>query len=108
MAKSPKNKRKKLRKTVLKLPDLEHSKSAMLSSLASASSQRSYDHAIREFIEWYCYLSDLGESLGDHALTEIRRFQMAEKPPSTDNSTPFTKLESSEARNSATVAISSG
>jgi hypothetical protein len=44
----------------------------------------------------------------DHALTEIRRFQMADKPPSTDNSTPFTKLESSEARNSATVAISSG
>src|SRR3984893_11168597 len=36
------------------------------------------------------------------------RFQMAERPPSTDNSTPFTKLESSEARNSATVAISSG
>jgi hypothetical protein len=30
---------------------------------------------------------------------------MAEKPPSTNNSTPFTKLESSEARNSATVAI---
>ena len=36
------------------------------------------------------YLSDLGESIGDHALAEIRRFQMAEKPPSTDNSTPFT------------------
>src|SRR5690348_15822451 len=35
-------------------------------------------------------------------------FQMAEKPPSTDNSTPFTKLESSEARNSAAAAISSG
>src|ERR1700688_2347161 len=33
---------------------------------------------------------------------------MAEKPPSTDNSTPFTKLESSEGRNNATVAISSG
>ncbi len=32
---------------------------------------------------------------------------MAEKPPSTNNSTPFTKLESSEARNSATVAICS-
>lgn len=41
-------------KTVLKLPDLEHSKSAVLNSLTSASSQRSYDHAIREFIEWYC------------------------------------------------------
>jgi len=36
------------------------------------------------------YLSDLGECLGDHALTEIRRFQMAEKPPSTAKSTPFT------------------
>ena len=54
MAKSSKTKRKKLPKTVLKLPDLEQSKSAVLSSLASASSQRSYDHAIREFIEWYC------------------------------------------------------
>jgi len=54
MAKSPKTKRKKPPKTVLKLPDLEQSKSAVLSSLASVSSQRSYDHAIREFIEWYC------------------------------------------------------
>src|SRR3546814_19844415 len=36
------------------------------------------------------------------------RIQMAEKPPSTANSTPFTKLESSEARNSAAAAISSG
>jgi site-specific recombinase XerD len=54
MAKSPKTKRKKPPKTVLKLPDLEQSKSAELSSLASASSQRSYNHAIREFIEWYC------------------------------------------------------
>jgi hypothetical protein len=41
-------------KTVLKLPDLEQSKSAVLSSLTSRSSQRSYDHAIREFINWYC------------------------------------------------------
>jgi integrase len=36
------------------LPDLEHSKSAVLNSLLSVGSQRSYDHAIREFIEWYC------------------------------------------------------
>jgi ferritin len=54
MAKAPKTKRKKLPKTVLKLPDLEQSKSAVLNSLASASSQRSYDHAIQDFIEWYC------------------------------------------------------
>ena len=46
------NKKRKLSpKTVLKLPDLEQSKTAVLNSLTSHSSQRSYDHAIREFIE---------------------------------------------------------
>ena len=49
-----KNKRKRSPKTVLKLPDLEQSKSAVLDSLTSPSSQRSYEHAIREFIDWYC------------------------------------------------------
>ena len=53
MAKS-KTKRKRAPKSVLKLPDLEQSKSAVLNSLTSPSSQRTYDHAIREFIEWYC------------------------------------------------------
>src|SRR5436309_14079250 len=54
MARTPKSKRKRVPKTILKLPDLEQSKSAVLNSLPSPSSQRSYDHAIREFIEWYC------------------------------------------------------
>ena len=49
-----KSRRKRTPKTVLKLPDLEQSKSAVLNSLTSASSKRSYEHAIREFIEWYC------------------------------------------------------
>jgi hypothetical protein len=53
MAKITKSKRKQTSKTVLKLPDLEQSKLAMLNSLTSPSSQRSYDHAIREFIDWY-------------------------------------------------------
>src|ERR1700737_3590453 len=53
MAKS-KMKRKRAPKSVLRLPDLEQSKSAVLNSLTSPSSQRTYDHAIREFIEWYC------------------------------------------------------
>jgi site-specific recombinase XerD len=49
------NKKSKLTpKTILKLPDLEQSKSAVLNSLTSRSSQRSYDHAIREFTDWYC------------------------------------------------------
>jgi site-specific recombinase XerC len=47
-------KTKRTPKAVLKLPDLEQSKSAVLNSLTSPGSQRSYDHAIREFIEWYC------------------------------------------------------
>jgi hypothetical protein len=47
-------KNKRNPKSVLKLPDLEQSKSAVLDSLTSESSQRSYDHAIREFIDWYC------------------------------------------------------
>lgn len=54
MAKPQKAKKRKTPKTVLKLPDLEQSKSAVLNSLSSSSSQRSYDHAIREFTEWYC------------------------------------------------------
>src|SRR5205814_5588322 len=53
MAKS-KMKRKRAPKSILKLPDLEQSHSAVLNSLTSPSSQRSYDHAIREFIDWYC------------------------------------------------------
>ena len=49
-----KSKRKRVPKTVLKLPDLEQSKSAVLNSLTSTSSKRSYDYTIREFIDWYC------------------------------------------------------
>src|ERR1700675_4805716 len=41
-------------KTILRLPDLEQSKNAVLNSLAAASSQDSYGHAIDEFIGWYC------------------------------------------------------
>jgi hypothetical protein len=53
MAKS-KQKRERVPKHVLKLPDLEHSKSAVLNSLRSPNSQRTNGQAIREFIEWYC------------------------------------------------------
>jgi integrase len=50
----PKPRRKKAPKRVLALPDLEQSKAAVLNSLTSASGQRTYDHAIREFVAWYC------------------------------------------------------
>ena len=53
----PKSKapRKKQPKRVLALPDLEQAKMAVLNSLTSASGQRTYDHAIREFVAWYCW-----------------------------------------------------
>ena len=41
-------------KAVLKLPDLDQAKSAVLNSLSSPDAQRGYRHAIDEFIEWYC------------------------------------------------------
>src|SRR6201993_4431709 len=54
MAKYASAKRKRSPKSVLKLPDLEQSKTAVLNSLTSICSQRTYEHAIREFIDWYC------------------------------------------------------
>ena len=41
-------------KAVLRLPDLEQAKSAVLNSLTSSDAQRGYRHAIDEFVEWYC------------------------------------------------------
>src|SRR6202043_1150757 len=41
-------------KAILRFPDLEQAKNAVLNSLAAASSQESYGHAIDEFIGWYC------------------------------------------------------
>jgi len=41
-------------KTKLGLPDLEHVKSAVLVSLRSPESQRSYRRSIEDFVSWYC------------------------------------------------------
>jgi hypothetical protein len=41
-------------KSVLRLPDLEHAKAAVLNSLTSPDAQRGYRHAIDEFVDWYC------------------------------------------------------
>ena len=51
----PKKRRKrKPPKRSLALPDLEQTKSAVLNSLTSKSGQRTYDHAISQFVDWYC------------------------------------------------------
>jgi hypothetical protein len=51
---TPKSRKKRPPKRVLALPDLEQAKAVVLNSLTSASGQRTYDHAIREFVAWYC------------------------------------------------------
>jgi hypothetical protein len=51
----PKDRRKRRPpKRSLALRDLEQTKSAVLNSLSSKSGQRTYDHAINEFVDWYC------------------------------------------------------
>src|SRR5216684_2175120 len=41
-------------KSILRLPDLEHAKAAVLNSLNSADAKRGYRHDIDEFVDWYC------------------------------------------------------
>src|SRR5258706_763217 len=41
-------------KAVLRLPDLDQAKSAVLNSLSSRDAQRGYRHAINEFVQWDC------------------------------------------------------
>ena len=42
------------RRRVLRLPDLDHCKLAVLNSLGSPASRRVYEYAIDQFISWYC------------------------------------------------------
>jgi site-specific recombinase XerD len=42
------------RRRVLRLPDLDHCKLAVLNSLGSPASRRVYGYAIDQFIAWYC------------------------------------------------------
>ena len=42
------------RRRVLRLPDLDHCKLAVLNSLGSPASRPVYEYAIDQFIAWYC------------------------------------------------------
>ena len=59
-------------KTKLGLPDLDHSRSAVLDSLRSHESKRGYRHAIDEFIQWYC--SERRLSFSNVVVTRYRIF----------------------------------
>jgi len=52
--KTKRNAKGRAAKTVLRLPDLEFAKSAVLNSLSCPDAQRGYRHAIDEFVDWYC------------------------------------------------------
>jgi hypothetical protein len=52
--KSNSRRKRNSNKSVLRLPDLEHAKSAVLNTLNSADAKRGYRHAIDEFVDWYC------------------------------------------------------
>src|SRR6516162_9021757 len=54
MKRRTKMRRSNRQKTKLGLPDLEQVKSAVLVSLRSPESQRSYRHSIDDFVCWYC------------------------------------------------------
>ena len=51
--KQKRNRRTSRPKRALRLPDLEHARTAVLNSLSSPESQRGYRHAIDEFVDWY-------------------------------------------------------
>ena len=86
------NKKPLRRKIVIRLPDLDHSKNAVLDSLSSANSRRNYKFAMERFITWYCseprlslnravvlrfrlYLESLGLAAGtiNQRLASVRR-----------------------------------
>jgi site-specific recombinase XerD len=53
--KQNKKRRKDPRRTrSLKLPELQHCQTAVLNTLRSPESRRSYEHAMDQFIAWYC------------------------------------------------------
>jgi len=81
MSKS-RNKRKPPKRE-LALPDLEQAKSAVLNTLTSRSSQRTYDHAINEFVEWYC--SEPRLAFNRTVVLRYRSLEQKQYAPSTIN-----------------------
>jgi len=49
-----KDRKNKAPKRVLRLPDLDYAKGAVLNTLGSPESKRAYRFAIEDFVIWYC------------------------------------------------------
>jgi hypothetical protein len=54
MKRNAKRRKANRQRAKLGLPDLEHAKAAVLVSLRSPESQRSYRRSIDDFVRWYC------------------------------------------------------
>ena len=54
------SRKRKNPKRILPLPDLAQAKASVLNALTSKSGQRTYDHAIDDFVRWYCSEPRLG------------------------------------------------
>ncbi|HLJ78868.1 MAG TPA: hypothetical protein VKT75_15710 [Acidobacteriaceae bacterium] len=71
---------------ILRLPDLEHARTAVLNSLTNTDAQRGYWHAIDEFVDWYCSEPRLAFNpaswcgLGQHCENEQTTFAIEEIP----------------------------
>jgi len=48
------NRKRKAPKRVLRLPDLDFAKRAVLNTLGSPESKKAYEFAIDDFVNWYC------------------------------------------------------
>ena len=48
------SRKRKVAKRVLRLPDLDFAKRAVLNTLGSPASKRAYEFAIDDFVSWYC------------------------------------------------------
>ena len=79
-------------RTVLRIPDLEQSKTAVLNSLPAKTSQESYAHAIDEFIAWYC--SEPRLAFNRPVVLRYRIYlEQKNLAPSTINVNPWESLE---------------
>jgi hypothetical protein len=54
MKRKPRKEKRNSAKSILRLPDLEATNSAVLNNLLCPDAKRGYLHAIDEFVEWYC------------------------------------------------------
>ena len=91
MKRRTKKRKQNRQKAKLGLPDLEHVKSAVLVSLRSPESQRSYRRSIDDFIFWYC--SEPRLSFNKTVVTRYR-IHLEERSISTSHRRSLTKQKS--------------